>query len=96
MIIVNMEVPITKTKINLVSLRIIIIMTSRSNIIEGTEASVALAEEEVVAVIALIEVVEEEEATTITTTEATTMKKIKDMAVEEVVLLKSHIMKKKM
>lgn len=91
-----MEVPITKTKINLVSLRIIIITISRSSIIEGTEVSVALAEVEVVAVIVLIEVVEEEEATTITTTEATTMKKIKDMAVEEAGLLKSHIMKKKM
>ena len=91
-----MEVLITKTKINLVSLRITIIMTSRSNIIEVTEVSAALAEEEVVVVIVLIEVVEEEEAITITTTEVTTMKKIKDMAVEEAGLLKSHIMKKKM
>ena len=91
-----MEVPIIKTKINLVSLRIIIIMTSRSNIIEGTEDSAALAEEEVVEVIVLIEVVEEEEATTITATEVATMQKIKDMAVEEAGLPKSHIMKKQM
>ena len=101
MIIVNMEVAITKTKINLVSLRIIIIMTSRSNITERSEVSAALAEEEeeVLVVIVLIEAVEEEEeqvATTIITTEVTTMKKVKDMAVEEAGLIKGLIMKKKM
>lgn len=99
MIIVNMEVAITKTKINLVIiLRIIIIMTSRSNITEKSEVSVALAEEEVLAVIVLIEAVEEEEqvATTIITTEVATIKKIKDIAVEEAGLIKGLIMKRKM
>ena len=99
-----MEVAITKTKINLVSLRIIIIMTSRSNITERSEVSAALAEEEeeeVLVVIVLIEAVEEEEeqvATTIITTKVTTfMKKVKDIvAVEEAGLIKGLIMKKKM
>ena len=82
--------------INLVSLGIIIIKISHT--IERTVASVELAEAEVLVVIVLTKAVEEEdqEATTKTTTEVPTLRRIKDTAVEEAGLLKSHIMKKKM